>query len=171
MSSEHGGAEQAQDIRAAIHPAVRAAYVGGTVLSCKQRHTSVSTDLGPGLGEIITAMAARLPVGDIGFSQTFFHFSQAMSYRFGASSQLLSETDKGFNTGSMRNRYSPDVTCARELVVDQLAARMGRDPYRLRHGFLRDDRSRAVPAKAAEADQGGLSAPHRPGARRSETRS
>ncbi|MET8052650.1 molybdopterin cofactor-binding domain-containing protein [Streptosporangium sp. NPDC005286] len=129
---------------------VRVAYLGDTVLSYKQRHTSVSTDLGHGLGEIITAMAARLPVGDIGFSQTFFHLSQAMSYKFGASSQLLSETDKGFNTGSMRNVYSPDVTCARELIVDRLAARMGKDPYRFRHDFLRDDRSRAVLAKVAE---------------------
>ncbi|MER5421018.1 molybdopterin cofactor-binding domain-containing protein [Streptosporangium roseum] len=138
---------------------VRAAYVGGTVLSYKQRHTSVSTDLGHGLGEIITAMAARLPVGDIGFSQTFFHLSQAMSYRFGAGSQLLSETDKGFNTGSMRNVYSPDVTCARELIVDQLAARMGKDPYRFRHDFLRDDRSRAVLAKVAEAGDWGRPMP------------
>ncbi|NUO96615.1 MAG: xanthine dehydrogenase family protein molybdopterin-binding subunit [Nonomuraea sp.] len=130
---------------------VRAAYLGGTVLSYKQRHTSVSTDLGHGLGEIITALAARLPVGDIGFSQTFFHLSQAMSYDFGAASRLLSETDKDFNTGSMRNVYSPDVTCARELIVDRLAARMGKDPYRFRHDFLRDDRARAVLAKVAEA--------------------
>ncbi|MEU0482447.1 molybdopterin cofactor-binding domain-containing protein [Streptosporangium sp. NPDC006013] len=136
---------------------VRAAYLGNTVLSYKQRHTSVSTDLGHGLGEIITAMAARLPVGDIGFSQTFFHLSQAMSYNFGAGSRLLNETDKGFNTGSMRNVYSPDVTCARELIVDQLAAKMGKDPYRFRHDFLRDDRSRAVLAKVAEVGAWGRS--------------
>ncbi|MEV5555063.1 molybdopterin cofactor-binding domain-containing protein [Nonomuraea wenchangensis] len=138
-----------------VHPMatsrVRAAYLGQTVLSYKQRHTSVSTDLGHGLGEIFTALAARLPVGDVGFSQTFFHLSQAMSYDFGAASHLLAETDKDFNTGSMRNVYSPDVTCARELVVDQLAARMGKDPYRFRHSFLRDDRSRAVLTRAAEA--------------------
>ncbi|MFC4119961.1 molybdopterin cofactor-binding domain-containing protein [Nonomuraea zeae] len=130
---------------------VRVAYLGDTVLSYKQRHTSVATDLGHGLGEIITALAARLPVGDAGFSQTFFHLSQAVSYDFGATSQLLSETDKGFNTGSMRNVYSPDVTCARELIVDELGARMGKDPYRIRTDFLRDGRSRAVLAKVAEA--------------------
>ncbi|GAA2884060.1 molybdopterin-dependent oxidoreductase [Streptosporangium fragile] len=138
---------------------VRVAYAGDTVLSYKQRHTSVSTDLGHGLGEIITAMAARLPVGDIGFSETFFQLSQAMSYDFGVSSRLLSETDKGFNTGSMRNVYSPDVTCARELIVDRLAARMGKDPYRFRHDFLRDDRSRAVLAKVAEAGNWGRPMP------------
>ncbi|MFB4279661.1 molybdopterin cofactor-binding domain-containing protein [Nonomuraea sp. MTCD27] len=140
---------------------VRIAYLGDTVLSYKQRHTGVSTDLGHGLGEIITALAARLPVGDVGFSQTFFHLSQATSYDFGVTSRLLAETDKGFNTGSMRNVYSPDVTCARELMVDQLAARMGKDPYRLRHDFLRDARSRAVLAKVAEA--GGWGRPMQPG--------
>lgn len=138
---------------------VRVAYLGDTVLSYKQRHTSVSTDLGHGLGEIITAMAARLPVGDIGFSQTFFHLSTAMPYTFGVSSQLLNETDKGFNTGSMRNVYSPDVTCARELIVDQLAARMGKDPCRLRQDFLRDGRSRAVLAKVAELGRWGRAMP------------
>ncbi|MFH9820652.1 molybdopterin cofactor-binding domain-containing protein [Streptomyces sp. NPDC017230] len=138
---------------------VRISYLGDTVLGYKQRHTSVSTDLGHGLGEIFTALAARLPVGDIGFSQTFFQLSQSMPYDFGANSRLLSETDKGFNTGSMRNVYSPDVTCARELLVDRLAARMGKDPYRFRHDFLGDDRARAVLDKAAEAGNWGRSMP------------
>ncbi|MEU8379630.1 molybdopterin cofactor-binding domain-containing protein [Streptosporangium sp. NPDC048865] len=138
---------------------VRVSYLGGTVLGYQQRHTSVATDLGHGLGEIITALAARLPVGDIGFSQTFFHLSQSMPYDFGVTGNLLSETDRSFNTGSMRNVYSPDVACARELIVDRLAARMGRDPYRLRHDFLRDGRSRAVLARAAEAGGWGRAMP------------
>ncbi|MEU5509258.1 molybdopterin cofactor-binding domain-containing protein [Streptomyces fungicidicus] len=138
---------------------VRIDYLGDTVLGYRQRHTSVSTDLGHGLGEIFTALAARLPVGDIGFSETFFQLSQSMPYDFGANSRLLSETDKGFNTGSMRNVYSPDVTCARELLVDRLAAIRGKDPYRFRRGFLRDDRSRAVLDRVAEAGNWGRSMP------------
>ncbi|MBB4908811.1 molybdopterin cofactor-binding domain-containing protein [Actinophytocola algeriensis] len=138
---------------------VRASYLGDTVLGYHQRHTSVATDLGHGLGEIITATAAQLPVGDIGFSETFFQLSQTMSYNFGISTRLLSETDKGFNTGSMRNVYSPDVTCARELIVDQLAARMGKNPYRFRRDFLRDERSRAVLDKVAEVGQWGRAMP------------
>ncbi|MBQ0985591.1 xanthine dehydrogenase family protein molybdopterin-binding subunit [Streptomyces sp. F63] len=138
---------------------VRISYLGGTVLGYRQRHTSVATDLSHGLGEIFTALAARLPVGDIGFSETFFQLSQSMPYNFGANSRLLSETDKGFNTGSMRNVYSPDVTCARELLVDRLATRMGRDPYRFRRAFLRDDRARAVLDTAAEAGEWGRSMP------------
>ncbi|WP_055573675.1 molybdopterin cofactor-binding domain-containing protein, partial [Streptomyces prasinopilosus] len=146
-----------------VHPMatsrVRIAHLGDTVLSYRQRHTSVSTDLGHGLGEIFTALAARLPVGDIGFSETFFQLSQSMPYDFGANSRLLSETDRSFNTGSMRNVYSPDVTCARELLVDRLAAKLGKDPYRFRHGFLRDERYRAVLARVAEAGNWGRSMP------------
>ncbi|MBO0518261.1 xanthine dehydrogenase family protein molybdopterin-binding subunit, partial [Streptomyces beijiangensis] len=112
-----------------------------------------------GLGEIITALAAKLPVGDIGFSETFFQLSQTMSYDFGVNSRLLNETDKGFNTGSMRNVYSPDVTCARELIVDQLAARMDKDPYAFRRDFLRDDRSRAGLEKVAEVGDWGRTMP------------
>ncbi|GAA2652183.1 molybdopterin-dependent oxidoreductase [Streptomyces aculeolatus] len=138
---------------------VRAAYLGGTVLGYQQRHTSVATDLGHGLGELFTAMAARLPVGDIGFSQTFFHLSQSMPYDFGPHSRLLNETDKGFNTGSMRNVYSPDVVCARELVVDRLAAKMGKDPYGFRREFLRDERARAALEKVAEAGDWGRTMP------------
>lgn len=138
---------------------VRVDYLGNTVLGYRQRHTSVATDLGHGLGEVFTALAARLPVGDIGFSETFFQLSQSMPYNFGVHSRLLSETDKGFNTGSMRNVYSPDATCARELVVDRLASRMGKDPYRFRRDFLRDERARAVLEKVAEAGNWGRDMP------------
>lgn len=138
---------------------VRAAYLGGTVVGYQQSHTSVSTDLGHGLGEIITALAAQLPVGDRAFSQVFFQLSQAMPYNFGPAARVLNETDTGFNTGSMRNVYSPDVTRARELIVDRLAAKTGKDPYRFRRDHLRNARDRAVLDRVAEAGDWGRTLP------------
>jgi isoquinoline 1-oxidoreductase beta subunit len=138
---------------------VRIAYAGDLVLGYEQRHTSVATDLGHGLGELFTSVAAQLPIGDRTFSEVFFQFSQASPYNFGPVSRLLSETDNGFNTGSMRNVYSPDVTCARELMVDRLAARMGKDPYRFRRDSLRDERARAVLQQAADAGGWGRALP------------
>ncbi|MEU8238863.1 molybdopterin cofactor-binding domain-containing protein [Actinoplanes missouriensis] len=138
---------------------VRIAYAGGLVLGFEQRHTSVTTDLGHGLGELLTAMAAQLPIGDAAFAQTFFQFSHTSPYRFGVHTRLLAETGKGFNTGSMRNVYSPDTTCARELMIDQLASRMGKDPFEMRRDFLRDERARAVLRAAAEAGEWGRSMP------------
>jgi isoquinoline 1-oxidoreductase beta subunit len=138
---------------------VRISYAGDTVLGYDQRHTSVSTDLGHGFGEVVTALAAQLPVGDIGFSETFFQLSQALPYRFGGTTQLLAETGKGFNTGSMRNVYSPDVACARELMVDRFCVERGKDPHRFRRGVLPDDRSRAVLDAVAGAGSWGRPMP------------
>jgi len=138
---------------------VRVSYAGDTVLGYTQRHTSVATDFSHGFGEIVTALAAKLPVGGIGFSQTYFQLSRSMPYRFGIDSQQLSETDKGFNTGSMRNVYGPDVVCARELVVDRLAAKMNKDPYAFRRAFLGDDRARAALERVAEVGGWGRTMP------------
>jgi isoquinoline 1-oxidoreductase beta subunit len=72
---------------------------------------------------------------------------------------LLNEIPLKFNTGSMRNIYSPNVVCAQELVVDRLAAEMGKDPVAFRREFLKDKRLRAVLDKAAEAGRWGRSLP------------
>ncbi|NUP36993.1 MAG: xanthine dehydrogenase family protein molybdopterin-binding subunit, partial [Streptomyces sp.] len=138
---------------------VRATYALGQVLTYDQRHTSVATDFGHGVGEIITSEAAQLPVGDLTFSETIFTLTQQTPYDFGVVTQLLSETDKGFHTGSMRNIYSPNVRCAQELVVDELAKRTGKDPYQFRRTFLKDERARAVLDKAAEVGSWGRSMP------------
>jgi len=138
---------------------IRATYLAGNVLTFEQRHTSVSTDFTHGLGEILTALSASLPVGNLGFSETVFELTQNVPYNFGVTTQLLNEVDTGFHTGSMRNIYSPNVTVAKELVVDRLAKAMGRDPHRFRHEFLKDDRSRAVVDKAAEVGNWGRTMP------------
>ena len=97
------------------------------------RYTSVETDFRHGLGEIITAKAADLPggLGNLGFAETIFALTQEVPYDFGAVTQTLTETDDRFNTGVMRNIYSPDVRVAGELVVDQLAASDGQGPLRV----------------------------------------
>ena len=79
--------------------------------------------------------------------------TQELPYNFGAVTQLLNETDTRFNTGSMRNIYSPDVRCANELVIDQLARAMRKDPLpvpaRVPHGRARPRRARARSPRSA----------------------
>lgn len=139
----------------------QANVVAGEVASFVQQHTSVETDFRHGLGEIITANAADIPggVGNQSFSQTVFQLTQDLGYNFGTVAQNLTEVDLRFNTGSMRNIYSPDVRCTAELLVNDLAAEVGLDPFTFRRNLLKDERVVGVLEAVAEAGQWGRSLP------------
>ena len=141
---------------------VRIAHAGANVVSFDQRHTSVATDFSMGFGELLTATLATLPeANSLGYSQTIFTLTQNVPYNFGAVTQLLNEVYAydTFNTGSVRNIYSPNVCTATELMVDQAAKAMGQDPYKFRRSFVRDDRMLAVLDKVAQAGNWGRSMP------------
>lgn len=147
-----------------LHPLctsrLRATHLGGEILSFEQRHTSVETDFGHGLGDIITNHVAKLPVaGNATFAQTIFILTQERPYNFGAVLQRLGETDDRFNTGSMRQIYSPDVCTAAELMVDELAKQTRRDPVEFRRRFIKDSRTKAVLDKVAEVGEWGRDLP------------
>ena len=61
----------------------------------------------------------------------------------------------GFNTGSMRNIYSPDVRTAQELMTDKLAKLAKMDPYEFRKALVKDPRGLAVLNKVAKRRQVG----------------
>ncbi len=137
---------------------VRAQYAAGNVVAFDQRHTSVATDFTQGLGELLSATAAVPPGANfLEYSEAIFALTASVPYDFGPATQLLNEIYQynTFNTSSVRNIYSPEMRTAGELMVDALAKAMGKDPYRLRHDFLRDDRLRAVLDRAASAGQWG----------------
>ena len=147
---------------------VRAVHSGGRVLSYEQHHTSVRTSFSHGFDEALTETVSRLPAGGLGFSEAIFELTQISPYNFGTTKQLLNETHQsvadnqyrgGFNTGSMRNIYSPNVCCAQELVIDQLAAQLGKDRYRFRREFAKDERLRTVLDKVAEVGRWGRQLP------------
>ncbi|QKE84305.1 molybdopterin cofactor-binding domain-containing protein [Arthrobacter sp. NEB 688] len=140
---------------------VRATMLAGQVLTFEQRHTSVVTDFGHGLGERLTALAAELPanLGGLSLSQSIFTLTQELPYNFGVVTQLLNEVDTRFNTGSMRNIYSPDVACANELAVDQIAKRLGKDPYAFRMSFLKNAKAKRCLEAVAKAGGWGRSLP------------
>jgi len=137
-----------------VHPMatsrVRATYLADNVLAFDQRHTSVSTDFSMGFGEILSASFAQLPgANSLGYSEAIFTLTQGVPYNFGLVTQLIDEAYalNTFNTGSVRNIYSPDVTTAIELMVDQLASAMGKDPLAFRSEFCKDSRMQAVLAR------------------------
>jgi isoquinoline 1-oxidoreductase beta subunit len=150
-----------------VHPMatsrVRATYSGTTVLAYDQRHTSVRTDFSMGFGEIISATFGTTAPGEVGYSDfAVFALTQNVPYNFGPVTQLLNESYdyNTFNTSSVRNIYSPNVTTATELMVDQLANAMKVDRYLFRRKFVRDARLKAVLDAAAKA--GGWGRPDLP---------
>jgi isoquinoline 1-oxidoreductase subunit beta len=148
-----------------VHPMitsrVRALYLGGNVLTFDQRNTGVATDLHHGLGELLSAKLAEPGLGNLGYAQFFFNLTANVPYNFGVVTQLLNEIYEPnvFNTSSVRNVYSPEVTTPRELMVDQLAKAMGQDPYQFRRSFVRDARMRAVLDKVAQVGNWGRAMP------------
>ncbi|GAA4823101.1 molybdopterin cofactor-binding domain-containing protein [Nocardioides caeni] len=151
-----------------VHPMavsrIRATVLAGSVLTFEQRHTSVPVDWRHGLGERLTAEVAALPtgLGNLGFSETVFLLTQELPYNFGVITQLLNEPQPAptrFNTGSVRNIYSPDVATANELMVDRLAARLGKDPVAFRRSHLKSKVVRRVLDRVAELGEWGRAMP------------
>jgi isoquinoline 1-oxidoreductase subunit beta len=149
-----------------VHPMtisrVRITHAAGNVLSYDQRHTCVATDFTQGIGDLLTSMDQSLPKqNSLQFSQTVFTLTANVPYNFGSVTQLLGEIYdfNTFNTSSVRNVYSPNVTTATELMVDRLAHSMGKDPLALRREFVRDKRLAAVLDKVASAGNWGRSMP------------
>ncbi|ELP66869.1 molybdopterin cofactor-binding domain-containing protein [Streptomyces turgidiscabies] len=138
-------------MRPATHHRIRATYALGQVLSFEHRVAAVETDFRHGLGEILTATAASLPsgVGNAGFAQTLFLTTVKSPYNFGLTTQVLTEVPLKMHTGSWRSVYSGNTRGAEEIVVDELAAELGKDPVAFRRAFLKNDRQRAVLDKAA----------------------
>ena len=156
--------------RAASLNHIRMTYAAGNVLSMEQRVASVETDFRHGLGEIITAAGgaqlnvppAALPVslgGNASFAQTVFLTTVRSPYQFGDTSQQLNELALPFNTASWRSVYSASARGCEEIMVDELARAMGRDPAAFRLEFLSDARQRAVLQKVMTMGQWGKAMP------------
>ncbi|MEV7612706.1 molybdopterin cofactor-binding domain-containing protein [Streptomyces sp. NPDC089799] len=144
-------------MRPATHHRIRATYALGEVLSFEHRVAAAETDFRHGLGEIVTATAAHLPlgIGNATLAQTLFLTTVKSPYHFGLTTQALTEVPTGIPTGSWRSVYSANTRGAEEIVVDELAARLGQDPYRFRRTFLKTAAQRAVLERAAaEGDWG-----------------
>lgn len=155
--------------RAASLNHIRMTYELGNVLSMEQRVASVETDFRHGLGEAITAAGSQLNVpaaavpaslgGNASFAQTVFLTTVKSPYQFGSTNQALNELPTAFNTASWRSVYSASARGCEEIMVDELAKAMGKDPAAFRLEFLTDERQRAVLQKVMEMGQWGKAMP------------
>lgn len=136
-----------------VHPMcisrVKATYSPGLgeVVSFEQRQTSVATDYTESFGDMITSQAAKLPfANELTLSQTVFLLTASVPYDLGAivfGYNEIFDFDR-FATGSVRNLNNQDFRPAQELMVDQLAERLGEDPMEFRLNRVEDERAKAV---------------------------
>ncbi|HWM21096.1 MAG TPA: molybdopterin cofactor-binding domain-containing protein [Ilumatobacteraceae bacterium] len=132
---------------------LRATFLLGNVLSFEHRVAAAETDFRHGFGEMLTAAGAELYNG--GYGQTAFHTTTKVPYDFPVVDQLLVEQDFGVPTGSWRAIYSGFTATANEIMVDELARRLGKDPVLFRRQRLETARTRAVLDRVATAGSWG----------------
>ncbi|WP_394832603.1 molybdopterin-dependent oxidoreductase [Pendulispora rubella] len=144
-------------MRPMSHHKLRATHALGAVLTYEHRIAAVKTDLTHGLGEALTAVGFKL-LGGVP-NQLFFLLTEKVPYNFGLSSQLLSEVPLEMNTGSWRSVYSGFVAVANEIMVDEMARALGKDPAAFRRATLSSSRSKAVLDKVTSAGNWGRAMP------------
>lgn len=144
-------------MRPASHHKLRATHLLGAVLTYEHRIGAVKTDFGHGLGEALTAVGFQL-LGGIP-NQTVFLLTEKVPYNFGVTTQLLNEVALDMPTGSWRSVYSGFAAVANEVMVDEVARVLRRDPVAFRRATLGSARAKAVLDKVASAGQWGRPMP------------
>ncbi len=144
-------------VRPASNHAIRATYANGSVTSYEHRVACAEVDFRHGLGEALTA--AGFDVFSTGVSQSVFFLTQKVIYDFGATSQLLQEVRLPIPTGSWRSIYSGAVAAANEVVTDELAKALGKDPVAFRLENLKRDRAKAALTQVAKTGKWGRKMP------------
>lgn len=144
---------------------LRATLLLGQVVAFDQRVAAVRLDARHGYGEITTASAGALPpvvqqtVGNLGYEEFFFKTMVSSPYNFGVSNKILTPVPIDMNTVSFRSVHIQPARSVEEIIVDEIAARVGKDPLAFRLSYLRQARARAVLQKAADTAGWGKSMP------------
>ena len=141
---------------ASVHH-VRVTVRSGEITRYEHRMAGAELDFRHGLGEAFTAQGARDHPQDN--NRMVFDFTQKMPYNVGLTSLSLREKSYGVPTGAWRAVYSGTVSTVNEIVIDELARKLGRDEYEFRRARLDNERSRAVLDRVAREGQWGKDMP------------
>lgn len=123
---------------------IRATVVGGEIVSYEQRVSAVALDVAPGFGEILTHIATSLPpdantkVGMQAYSQSLFLMMVSSPYSLGVYDKTLTEIPTGIPTAAYRSVHCPTTRTCEEIVVDEIAAVLGKDPLSYRQESVKD---------------------------------
>lgn len=119
---------------------VRATHLSGTLLSFEHRFSGGSTNYAHGLGDALTSVGAHNPVTQYQLFQSIFNLQMTAPYDLGAITQVAHETDFHLNTGSWRSVYTGTSRTVEEIMIDEIATELGKDPVQFRIDRAKDDR-------------------------------
>ena len=154
---------QVHQVKAAVLPG--SLLTSPSVLSYQQSIGIVRLDARHGYGEIGTAMGGALPPGmvlppgDFGYEQFFFKTMVSSPYNYGSSTKQLFPVAVELNTVSYRSVHIQPARTVEEIITDEIAKAMGKDPVAFRLEFLRQERVKACLQRVAGAAQWGKAMP------------
>jgi isoquinoline 1-oxidoreductase beta subunit len=144
---------------------VRATLLLGQVISYEQRIAAVRLDARHGFGEMFSAAAGAAPggvqqsIGNLAYEEVFFKTMVASPYNFGVGTKLLTPVNLDMNTVSYRSVHIQPARSVEEIMVDEIAKKVNKDPVAFRLEYLRLPRARAVLQAVATAGGWGKTMP------------
>ena len=144
---------------------VRATVLLGQVIAYEQRIGAVRLDARHGYGEMFTAAAGAAPagvqqsIGNLAYEEVFFKTMVASPYNFGVGTKVLTPVTLDMNTVSYRSVHIQPARSVEEIIVDEIAAKLGKDPLAFRLEYLRLPRAKAVLQAVATAGGWGRAMP------------
>ena len=143
----------------------RATLLLGQVVAFEHRIASPRMDTRHGFGEALTAVAASAPatvqqsLGNLAVEEALFKTMVSAPYHFGVNTRTLQPAPIAMNTGSYRSVHIQPTRMVEEILVDEMAARLGRDAVAFRLAHLRQARAKAVLQTVAAAAGWGKAMP------------
>ncbi len=144
---------------------VRATLLLGQVISFEQRIAAVRLDARHGFGEMFSAAAGSAPasvqqsIGNLAYEEVFFKTMVASPYNFGVGTKVLTPVPIDMNTVSYRSVHIQPARSVEEIIVDEIAKRLNKDPVAFRLEYLRLERAKAVLRAVAAAGNWGKTMP------------
>jgi isoquinoline 1-oxidoreductase subunit beta len=140
----------------AIHK-VKATIANGDVVAWEHQLACAELDVRHGLGDLISDNVTRY--SNEGTCQWYFRHTMKMFYKTGPTDITLKQRPLAKATATWRNVYVGQVYAVNEIVLDEVARRLGRDELEFRMDLLDSERHRAVLQKCAEEARWGRPLP------------